>query len=205
MNDLVARKKHLLKEMHLLESKLGNSKARDLLLHKDPYEDVQIVPKNSSYFDKSLKVQQIQEELHRKTFEDECFKSQNTKKNQSPRATATDLVHSQSLSDISSPCKVFGGNSTTTKDSYINFHKNNKYITNNTNNTIQSIGIRNNSTCPRFEANMNDYNNIIIQQNKLVQPPRNARKTLMLSNLGFQSHCSDIALEIVEILRQRNI
>ena len=194
VNDLITKKKHLLKEMHLLESKLGNSKTRDISLHKDPFTDVEIVPPNSSYFDKSLKVQQIQDELHRKTFEEECFKAQNASNKSSPRHLYKPV---QSNVPVDYPYKMFGGKSTTTKDSYANFHQNNKYGPVDCNKTFQNS--------QRFESNINDYNNLILQQNKLVQPPRHARKTLMLSNLGFQSHCSDIALEIVEILRQRNV
>ena len=189
-HDLVAKKKCLDKEMHLLHSTLGNSKGRDLSLHIDPLKGVNTT-ENTTFQERADRIQRDQERQYKKNYEQELFLAANKT---TMKPSHKNYVHTpKETKEILQYTTSFGGKSSACTNSFKNFHDSN---------------IRHNArSFNDFGHESNDYNNTVIRHNKLCQEviaPRTKRNTLMLSNLGFKSHCSDIALEIVKILKEKN-
>ena len=189
-HSLMARKKILEKDMHMLHTSIGNSKARDLSLYIDPMKDIEIV-KNKSFKKTADEIKRLQENQYKKNHEHDRFLAANaaSAKEGQYKYEFTCRDPEKRLPDTLS----FGGTTSTKNLSYTNFHTNNLFKP---------------EEKKDFMHNLNDYNNVVLQHNKLcqvIQAPRNKRNTLMLSNLGFSSHCSDIALEIVKILKEKNL
>lgn len=196
LRNLEHRKKMLSKEIHLMNKTFGNSKLRDLSIHLNP-KNIEIVPSTSSYYDK-LQLIKSEQQKHQKQFiEDEELyaimkKNKEIKYKNSDKETLP--VKPITPEKFDTAIQSFGGTKSLSSTQFLNVHEPNKNFKNNyKNNKIP------------YKNNITDYNSVVLQHNKLLSIPRPPRNTLMLSGMGFTEHCTDVALEIVKILNEKNL
>jgi len=183
-----------------MERVMGNKRGRDFVLGSDPLS-IDVVPQTSSF---RPKLDTIKLELDKsgvqfmKDVDHYDMTNSNAKEKYKNPDKSTLPVKPITPEKFDTAIRSFGGFTSTSSADYLNVHRPGS----------SSGRLRNmNKTdiSKTFNSNMQDYNSTLIQHNKLLRHPRNSRTTLMLSGMGFTEHCTDVALEIVKILKDKHL
>lgn len=201
LQHLASRKKTIAREIHLMEQMMGNTRMRDKGLG-DPMS-IEIVPQTSSF---RSKLDTIQLDLDKsgvqfmKDAEHYAMTSTNAKLKYRDPDKTTLPVKPITPEKFDTSVRSFGGSRSIASTDYLNVHR-----PGSSSGHLPAGDLHRTNISKPFDSNVQDYNSILIQHNKLLRPPRNPRSTLMLSGMGFSGHCTDVALEIVKILNEKHL
>jgi len=218
---LEQRRNEIRQQLHQSEISFGNARTRDLSINTDPLAVVNIPP-GSSCRARLHDIEHDQRRLHQSFASNQEDQARTLSRNQNRHRNPDNValpVRPITPEVFLSPIRSFGGSQSLSSSDFFNVHQPSSSAATASRPSLSATargGDSFTSTCDnttslchlnsrkKFSESTADVHAAQLAHNRLLSPQRSARTTLMLSGMGFNGHCTDIALGIVKALNTKH-